>query len=95
MKLYATTTSERATKGQGGNKRLDIQLTVGNIERLEAGVVSMREIEKNKFSIIYWRNGQGQNLAIIEEKAKRQKSENYKGSQREADDEAFDLANNS
>lgn len=27
MKLYATTTSERASKGQGGNKYLDIQLT--------------------------------------------------------------------
>ena len=26
MNLYATITSERATKGQGGNKRLDINL---------------------------------------------------------------------
>jgi hypothetical protein len=26
MKLYATTTSERATKGQGGNQYLQIQL---------------------------------------------------------------------
>jgi hypothetical protein len=26
MKLYATTTSERATKGQGGNSRLDIEI---------------------------------------------------------------------
>lgn len=28
MKLYATTTSERASKGQGGNKKLDINILV-------------------------------------------------------------------
>lgn len=27
MKLYATTTSERASKGQGGNERLNIDIT--------------------------------------------------------------------
>lgn len=27
MRLYATTTSERATKGQGGNEYLDISIT--------------------------------------------------------------------
>lgn len=30
MKLYATTTSERASKGQGGNKLLNIDITAGN-----------------------------------------------------------------
>lgn len=30
MKLYATTTSERASKGQGGNEWLTIDLTVKN-----------------------------------------------------------------
>lgn len=30
MKLYATTTSERATKGQGGNKYLDITILDGD-----------------------------------------------------------------
>ncbi len=29
MKLYATVSSERATKGQGGNKYLDIKIYVG------------------------------------------------------------------
>ena len=29
MKLYATTTSERASKGQGGNKYINFELTVG------------------------------------------------------------------
>lgn len=30
MKLYAKTTSERATKGQGGNKYLEIDITTEN-----------------------------------------------------------------
>jgi len=30
MKLYATTTSERATSGQGGNKFLNISILVEN-----------------------------------------------------------------
>ena len=34
MKLYATVTSERATKGQGGNTRCDISFTAGE-ERAE------------------------------------------------------------
>ena len=29
MKLYATTTSERASKGQGGNEQLDTIYTIG------------------------------------------------------------------
>lgn len=33
MKLYATTTSERATKGQGGNKSIEIMLQVRDDER--------------------------------------------------------------
>jgi len=33
MKLYATTTSERATKGQGGNEFLDIMIEVEDLER--------------------------------------------------------------
>lgn len=37
MKLYATTTSERASKGQGGNKFLKILITVGkNREKMIA-----------------------------------------------------------
>lgn len=33
MKLYATTTSERASKGQGGNKELDISLLIGSSDK--------------------------------------------------------------
>lgn len=32
MKLYATITSERASKGQGGNKYLDIDIRAGSRE---------------------------------------------------------------
>lgn len=32
MKLYATTTSERATKGQGGNDFLEIEITAEGFE---------------------------------------------------------------
>lgn len=33
MKLYATTTSERATKGQGGNKQLNLAIYIDNREK--------------------------------------------------------------
>ena len=32
MKLYATTTSERASKGQGGNKEIIVSLNVGSAD---------------------------------------------------------------
>lgn len=32
MKLYATVQSERASKGQGGNEYLDIDITVGDVK---------------------------------------------------------------
>ena len=67
MKLYATVQSERATKGQGGNQRLDIQLTVGDSDKpLKAGVVALREIEPNIFVVTYFHDGVGIPLARIE-----------------------------
>jgi len=36
MKLYATTTSERATKGQGGNEYLNIALSLPPINKIYA-----------------------------------------------------------
>jgi len=60
MKLYATVTSERATKRQGGNKYLNISLLVGSRDnQIEAGVISMRSLD-DKFLIIYHaRHAQG------------------------------------
>ncbi len=71
MKLYATVTSERASKGQGGNKMLNISIIVGSeSDRHEAGVVSVREVEPDVFVVLYhanW-NREGTKLARIETK---------------------------
>lgn len=76
MKLYATVTSERASKGQGGNTRLDIQLTVGTADRqIPAGVIALREIEKGVFTIVYFKDGEGIHLNRIEAKGNKQKDE--------------------
>lgn len=46
MKLYATTTSERASKGQGGNDYLYIDLLVGSTkEQIKAGRISVTQNE--------------------------------------------------
>ena len=43
MKLYATITSERATKGQGGNQFINIDLLIGDAKNpIDAGRVSMK-----------------------------------------------------
>jgi len=75
MKLYATTTSERASKGQGG-KHLDIQLQGEN--RQELGVIALRyEATKQEYYALYIRNGIIQSIFHIEKetKGKRQKGE--------------------
>lgn len=41
MKLYAKVSSERASKGQGGNEYLIIDLTVGNKARESIGQVEL------------------------------------------------------
>lgn len=52
MKLYATTTSERASKGQGGNKRLDI--LVSDSERFEVVKLYFQINEDNTATLRYW-----------------------------------------
>lgn len=83
MKLYATTTSERASKGQGGNEYLRVSLTVGNAkEQANAGVIEVIESSPNKFAIKYHLNGKTKllqevntNGTIFETKGKSQKGE--------------------
>ncbi len=41
MRLYAQVTSDRASKGQGGNKEISIELTADSAERIQCGIVSM------------------------------------------------------
>lgn len=44
MKLYATTTTERASKGQGGNDFLHIQIQVGKARKVFADIEIFRVI---------------------------------------------------
>tara|TARA_Y100000310_G_C20512902_1_gene729757 strand:- start:80 stop:547 length:468 start_codon:yes stop_codon:yes gene_type:complete len=53
MKLYAKTTSERANKGQGGNKKLEIILTADNPERREEYKIWYQIDEKGTHLAIY------------------------------------------
>lgn len=53
MKLYATTTSERASKGQGGKQQVDILLQVDPKLRVQVGRVVMRA-EPNGYTIKYY-----------------------------------------
>ncbi len=46
MKLYATVTSERASKGQGGNEYLDIVIHAGS-ERRIISTIQVRKITGN------------------------------------------------
>lgn len=68
MKLYATTTSERATKGQGGNKRIDIQLQGENMQ--DMGVIAFRY---NDDTNLYYCNyiNQGEVKSIFQIKGKK------------------------
>ena len=49
MKLYATITSERASKGQGGNKYLLIELTIENDkgEYADMGQLKLYRVDTN------------------------------------------------
>lgn len=150
MKLYATVTSERASKGQGGNEYLDIEIKDDNKEiigkihvrpftdkvgdgvkvfysfaaRVYASETGLAKETKVKMRLEYLRKelraerisygeiAELQSLAeyiedgdvelleaagvpeFEEQKGEKEKGEPYKGSQREADDEAFDLAQN-
>ena len=88
MKLYATITSERATKGQGGNNELVINITVGNKSRREIANIVLRTsggsirdgIDKDMYALEYYpvnRDKGGRTVLdkgeLEEAKAKRQK----------------------
>ena len=54
--MYATTTSDRASKGQGGNKYLIIDLFVGNVAREQIGQVELiyNDDRKHKVPMDEW-----------------------------------------
>lgn len=70
MKLYATTTSERATKGQGGNEYLQIQLS--GEDKIIFGSLAILP-DKRVYGSIH-----GHKIDIcLESKGKRQKDESF------------------
>lgn len=73
-KIYATVTSERASKGQGGNNFLAVSLTVGSRDnQISAGVVRI-ETQADRFVGYYISNAcrEGKNLFIIPREVKGQ-----------------------
>jgi hypothetical protein len=81
MKLYATTTSERASKGQGGNNFLNIDIFVGSTKnsipfasfRVEKGVSP--DTDKPAFILLENETGEIVRWQEIEEKGEKQKGE--------------------
>ena len=72
MKLYATTTSERGKPtGKGGNKRIEILLTIDPIERKEIGRVVMSYEAGAGYTVFYYpitaTTGKGGRILLHEE----------------------------
>lgn len=75
MKLYATTTSERASKGQGGNKRVFVEITVGEEDEKQTILYCSVEREETETEDIYrlWNGDIQADKIIIPKKGKSQK----------------------
>ena len=85
MKLYATITSERATKGQGGNNEIKIDLMVGS--RKNSRTIGKLWFFRNRLNgsddklnhyCLYWTDENGNQKLLQEdliEKGKKQKGE--------------------
>ena len=54
MNLYAKVTSERATKGQGGNDRIDIVLNVGAGAKDSRTVAIIHLVREKERYTIFW-----------------------------------------
>jgi len=75
MKLYATTTSERASKGQGGNKYLEIAIQVELDNGKRDHFTTMR-LEKNEDAQVYQlciEDEYGEEIITLNKKAKSNK----------------------
>lgn len=85
MKLYATITSERASKGQGGNKYLDVIIKDDNKEDIiRLSIIPFKDdVGDGITATIWWAehiyiNGEHGLDAEITTKSKSQKGEDYK-----------------
>lgn len=83
MKFYAITTSERASKGQGGNKFIRVNFSLGdtkkNIEVMsivfdQNGIFTIRDRNHNVYAVI-----EVENLLLVDKKGKSQKGKSQKG----------------
>lgn len=84
MKLYATTTSERATKGQGGNDFLDMQIFFKNQSIPKVTIrlhKQLQPIENPFWHLEYQRHGESKWNVIAEfiddKKGEKKKSDGY------------------
>jgi hypothetical protein len=75
MKLYATVTSERASKGQGGNQFLDVQLFYGSADKsVPIGVISLYPL-KNGYEVTYTSEKNRRQTEVLETIGEQQKGE--------------------
>jgi len=90
MKLYATVTSERASKGQGGNEYITIDLLIGSRdEQINAGRITMKTTG-DVFWIDYFNpHTPGESVKQTQlfsyEKGKKQKDEKHEGQHEQCD----------
>lgn len=75
MKLYATTTSERATKGQGGNKYIDIDILDGDATT-QRKVAKINIYIENNQTYLKYNDCVGNDIFENITKGKRQKGDN-------------------
>jgi len=82
MKLYATVSSERATKGQGGNDFIAIRLMCGSAKsQKQAGFIEMRLMNDEKYCQVSFQDPNNEKVIICtiipmdEAKGERQKGE--------------------
>ena len=79
MKLYATITSERASKGQGGNDFIDVEIIDENRERILLVQIYENPIIYNGIKTYIIQKTPGKNLSntgIYTPKGEQQKGEN-------------------
>lgn len=75
MKLYATVTSERASKGQGGNNYLHIEALCGDKNnQIKAGNLYLRSVDNGTLVTFIDHTGKTLIHQVIETKGEKQKT---------------------
>jgi hypothetical protein len=75
MKLYATMTSERASKAQGGNQFIETFYNIGTSDDSSVIAITALRVEGNKYTFIVY-DASGEKVAqITRTKGEKQKGE--------------------